>query len=167
MIIKKFTPEIFSSFDISELNFYPRPGGEPSTRESVATFINKFCVPGLHRKVEKDDLVLVPGVTAASDLLSQSIFDVGDILLTSAPFYYRFPNDFGDRGLVHVESVHAYDTETNSLKLSVEKFEEKFQQLRNQGKSVKAVLLVNPRNPDGGIFTLEEVKPIVEWAVKK
>ena len=36
-----------------------------------------------------------------------------------------------------------------------------------QGKTVRAVLIVNPRNPDAGYFTLDELKPLVDWAVKK
>uniref|UniRef100_A0A914QAA0 Aminotransferase class I/classII domain-containing protein n=1 Tax=Panagrolaimus davidi TaxID=227884 RepID=A0A914QAA0_9BILA len=167
LISTKFTPEIYSTFDTAELNFYPRPGGEPSTRESVASFINAFCAPNLKTPINKDQLVLVPGVTYTSDLLSQAIFDEGDSLITFAPLYYRFPNDFGDRGLIHVESVVGYNPKTNTVELNVEKFEEKFQQLEADGKPVKAILLVNPRNPDGGVFALDELKPIVEWAVKK
>uniref|UniRef100_A0AC34FG89 Aminotransferase class I/classII domain-containing protein n=1 Tax=Panagrolaimus sp. ES5 TaxID=591445 RepID=A0AC34FG89_9BILA len=141
--------------------------GEPSTREAVASFINAFCAPNLKIPINKDQLVLVPGVTYTSDLLSHAIFDEGDSLITFAPLYYRFPNDFGDRGLIHVESIDGYNPATNTVELNVEKFEEKFQKLEAEGKPVKAILLVNPRNPDGGVFALEELKPIVEWAVKK
>uniref|UniRef100_A0A914Y0U6 Aminotransferase class I/classII domain-containing protein n=1 Tax=Panagrolaimus superbus TaxID=310955 RepID=A0A914Y0U6_9BILA len=167
LISQKFSPEIYSKFDVTELTFYPQQGGEPSTREAVASFINTFCAPNLKLPINKDQLALVPGVTYTSDLLSQAIFDEGDSLITFAPLYYRFPNDFGDRGLINVESIDGYNSKTNTVELNVEKFEQKFQQLEAEGKPVKAILLVNPRNPDGGVFGLDELKPIVEWAVKK
>jgi aspartate/methionine/tyrosine aminotransferase len=32
--------------------------------------------------------------------------------------------------------------------------------------TVKAIIITNPQNPEGGYFTLDEIRPIVEWALK-
>ena len=167
LINSKLSDSTFSSFDRNELTFYPRPGGEPATREAVANCINNHCAPNLSKKVDKDSIVLVPGVTAASDLLSQSLFDEDEVLLLFAPYYFRFPNDYGDRGLIDVESVDIYFPETGKFELRVELLEEKLQELKKKGKTVKALLLVNPRNPDGGYFGESELKPVLDWAIKK
>ena len=129
--------------------------------------MNTHCAPNLSKKVDKDSIVLVPGVTAASDLLSQTLFDEGEVLLTFAPYYYRFPNDYGDRGLIEVESVDCYFPDTGKFELRVELLEEKFQELKKKGKTVRALLIVNPRNPDGGYFGESELKPVIDWAIKK
>ncbi|CAK5023309.1 unnamed protein product [Meloidogyne enterolobii] len=99
----------------------------------------------------------------ASDILSQILFNSGDSVLTPAPFYYRFVNDFGERGLVNVEIVQTLN-ENGVLILSVERFEEAF--LKAKGK-VSAILIVNPQNPDGCYFTLDQLKPIIDWALNK
>uniref|UniRef100_A0A914N610 Aminotransferase class I/classII domain-containing protein n=1 Tax=Meloidogyne incognita TaxID=6306 RepID=A0A914N610_MELIC len=99
----------------------------------------------------------------ASDILSQVLFNSGDSVLTPAPYYYRFVNDFGERGLVNVEIVQTL-TENGLFILSVERFEEAF--LKAKGK-VRAILIVNPQNPDGCYFTLNQLKPIIDWALNK
>ncbi|KAE9546680.1 hypothetical protein FO519_010108 [Halicephalobus sp. NKZ332] len=167
LINSKLSNSAFSSLDRDELTFYPRPGGEPSTRQAVADFINLHCVPNLSKKIEKDSIVLVPGVTAASDLLSQAIFDEGEVLLVFAPYYYRFPNDFGDRGLIEIESVDSYFPDSGKFELRTELLEEKLEELKKKGKTVKALLVVNPRNPDGGYFEESELKPVIDWAIKR
>jgi hypothetical protein len=50
-------------------------------------------------------LAIIPGVTCGSDLLGQILCDPGDFILSPAPYYYRFMNDFGDRSLVNIQLV--------------------------------------------------------------
>jgi DNA-binding transcriptional MocR family regulator len=46
-------------------------------------------------------------VTTGADLLGQILFDSGDVVLMPAPYYYRFANDFGERGLIRIGVVPA------------------------------------------------------------
>uniref|UniRef100_A0A914Y346 Aminotransferase class I/classII domain-containing protein n=1 Tax=Panagrolaimus superbus TaxID=310955 RepID=A0A914Y346_9BILA len=99
------------------------------------------------------------------DLLGQVLFDEGDVLLINAPYYHRFPNDFSDRGLIEISEVSSI--KDNEIVICVDRFEAALQNAKKQGKTVRAILIVNPRNPDAGYFTLEELKPLIDWAVKK
>uniref|UniRef100_A0A7E4VZA2 Aminotran_1_2 domain-containing protein n=1 Tax=Panagrellus redivivus TaxID=6233 RepID=A0A7E4VZA2_PANRE len=164
----KFGPKAMEGFDFkSLLPVYPRPSGSPETLASVATFVNTFCAPGLKDPIKPSDLTLVSGVTASSDLIANAICDEGDIILTMAPFYYRFTNDYGDRSLAKVKLIDAFISAEKPFEVSVDKFEAKFAEMTQKGLPVKAILIVNPRNPDGGVATLAELKPIIDWAIKK
>nr|CAD2185144.1 unnamed protein product [Meloidogyne enterolobii] len=162
LIFEKFRSINWQKFEENKLLHYPREGGELSTLTSAANFINKFCRKELS-PLSPEELIIISGVTMASDILSQILFNSGDSVLTPAPFYYRFVNDFGERGLVNVEIVQTL-TENGLLDLSVERFEEAF--LKAKGK-VSAILIVNPQNPDGCYFTLNQLKPIIDWALNK
>uniref|UniRef100_A0A914EMD1 Aminotransferase class I/classII domain-containing protein n=1 Tax=Acrobeloides nanus TaxID=290746 RepID=A0A914EMD1_9BILA len=167
LVHEKFDKINWSQYDKTELSFYPQIGRELSTRESIARFVNKFCFKNqLDHIVTPDSLVVVPGLTSANDLVAQVIFDEGDAMITPAPYYYRYLNDFADRGLIHIIGVPTIFGESTTPTLNVEVFEEKLQETQKQGINVKALLLVNPTNPEGGYYTRNELKPIVEWAVK-
>lgn len=94
------------------------------------------------------------------------LFDEDDILLVPSPHYFFFHNDFGVRNMAKVAGVPIYDSKNPVPKLVVDRFEKKFNELKKSGRKVKALLLTNPNNPDGHYFTLDELKPIIEWAIR-
>ncbi|KAI1701386.1 aminotransferase class I and II domain-containing protein [Ditylenchus destructor] len=165
LIGEKFESIDWTKFPKESLFVYPRGGGEVSTLNSMANFINKFCRKGL-APFPAEELVIVPGVTTGADLLGQILFDSGDVVLVPAPYYFRFANDFGERGLVRIGVVPALSICGQRTELHVERFEKAYQEGQKVGK-VRAITLVNPQNPEGGYFSLEELRPIVEWALKK
>lgn len=65
--------------------------------------------------------------------MGQILFDPGEVLLVPAPYYYRFANDFGERGLIEIVTVTALTDDQTHTELKVEKFEEAYQ------KAVKEV----------------------------
>lgn len=62
---------------------------------------------------------MLPGVSACIDLLGQILFDPNEVLLVPAPYYYRFLNDFGERGLVEIVGVPALYGKRTELKLEL------------------------------------------------
>ncbi|KAI6236801.1 ACC synthase-like protein [Aphelenchoides besseyi] len=182
IVEKKFREIDWSKFDTNPLFFYPRSCGEIrhvlcwkvvrnkrndfSTLQTMANFINKFCRPSL-KPINWEELLLVPGVTTCADLLSQVLFDVGEVLLICAPYYYRFANDFGERGLVDIRIVAALSDDGKRTELKVERFEEAYQKAVQNGQKVRALTLVNPQNPEGDYFSIDELRPIIKWALEK
>jgi hypothetical protein len=53
--------------------------------------------------------------------------------MVPAPYYYRFANDFGERGLVAISTVPALSDDQTRTELKVEDFENAYQ------KAVKEV----------------------------
>lgn len=165
VIKEKFDAIDWRRFDTNQMYVYPRGGGEISTLDTVANFINSNCRKGLP-PIPAEEIVMVPGVTTGVDLLGQILFDSGDVLLVPAPYYFRFVNDFGDRGLVQIVPVPALSEEGMCSQLLVERFEQAYQEGNKLGK-VRAITLVNPQNPEGEIFSLDEIRPIVQWALSR
>ncbi|TKR86822.1 hypothetical protein L596_011336 [Steinernema carpocapsae] len=144
---------------------YPRLPGEKETQATVAGFINHFIRKDLPA-LNPDHLVLTSGITAAFDALGHVLLNPGEVILAPTPFYYRFPNDFGDRSLVSIEAVDCIDEQLGACLLSVDRFQAVYERLLETGRRAKAIILTNPRNPDGGYHSLEEMKPIAEWAIR-
>lgn len=123
---EKFNSIDWSKFDAQNLFVYPRGGGEISTLKCMADFINRYCRRN-QPPLTWETVILVPGVTTCADLLGQILFDPGEILLVPSPYYYRFANDFGERGLVEIVTIHTLADGQTRPELKVEKFEEAYQ----------------------------------------
>lgn len=88
------------------------------------------------------------------------------MLLVPAPFYFRFANDFGERGLVKIGVVPSLSQCGTRRELKLEAFERVYEESQKHGTKVRAITIVNPQNPEGDYFSLDEIQPIIEWAVR-
>ncbi|KAI6189651.1 ACC synthase-like protein [Aphelenchoides bicaudatus] len=166
LVRERFGKIDWSKFDAQNLFIYPRRGGEVDTLKSMADFINHFCRSS-ESPLTWEEIILIPGVTTCADLLGQILFDPGEVLLVPAPYYYRFANDFGERGLVEIFTISALSDDQTKTELKVEKFEQAYQKAIKQGLKVRAITLVNPQNPEGCFFSIDEIKPVVQWALER
>ncbi|CAD5232082.1 unnamed protein product [Bursaphelenchus xylophilus] len=165
LVTEKFRSIDWTKFETKNLFVYPRSCGEISTLQSMTKFINHFCRRNLP-PIPCDELLTIPGVTTCADLLGQILFDPGDYLLVPAPYYYRFANDFGERGLVEIAVVPALSDDQTHTELKVERFEKAYQEASLKGK-VRAITIVNPQNPEGCYFSQDELRPVIQWALSK
>ncbi|MGF1682487.1 MalY/PatB family protein [Photobacterium minamisatsumaniensis] len=106
-----------------------------------------------------DHFVQVPGVLSAIALLIRDFTQEGDGVLIQTPVYHQF------RRLIESAGRKAVN---NTLKIEGDRyvmdFEEFEQQL--QSSNVKMVLLCNPHNPVGRVWTKEELEQLVAIAEK-
>uniref|UniRef100_A0A7E4VU61 Aminotran_1_2 domain-containing protein n=1 Tax=Panagrellus redivivus TaxID=6233 RepID=A0A7E4VU61_PANRE len=169
IVLQKFRSIDWSNFYDDQLLFYTRPGGLLETRQIFADLITEFTLGGhnLKNPINPDHLAVVSGTTMILDLLGQVLFDEDDVLIAHSPFYHRFWNDFSDRGLVDIRDVPTFRPGSTDVVLDLQLYKDVYHKAVGEGRKVKAILLVNPSNPDGGYFGLDEIKPIVDWAVKE
>jgi alanine transaminase len=59
-----------------------------------------------------------------------------------------------------------YLNEENGWQLDVAELDRSIEFTRAQGKTVKAIVVINPGNPTGAIFSADTIKKIIEFAVK-
>lgn len=59
-----------------------------------------------------------------------------------------------------------YLDESNGWQLDVAELDRSIEYTRAQGKTAKAIVVINPGNPTGAIFSAETIKKIIEFAVK-
>jgi len=102
-----------------------------------------------------EDITVVSGSQEGIAVLSQTILDPGDEVIMSDPYYPSYYQNVLLRGAKPV-----------FVKLSPENgFEMKAEEIRKLvTPKTKAIIIVSPNNPTGGVQSLEELKQIAEIA---
>jgi len=117
--------------------------------------------------VRPEWLVFTPGVVPALYTVVKALTSIGDSVLVQEPVYYPFFHAIRDNG-AHIVS--------NDLKLEGDHYEINFEDLESkflpkkallpEPSRVKAMILCNPHNPVGRVFTKEELIKVGEIAIK-
>ena len=107
---------------------------------------------------EKEDLVLTNGGSEALLFSFLSCCDVNDEIIVPSPYYSNY-NNFADMANVKLVPIER-TIESGYAVPSIEDFEERI------NNKTKAILICNPCNPTGVIYTRSELKMILDLAVK-
>ena len=134
------------------LAYSPSQGFE-SYREKLAQYYKKHDIA-----VNADQLLITTGGSEALMFVMGSITDAGDEVIIAEPFYANY-NGFATAMNVNVKAVTAKLSENFALP-PISDFED---QITNK---TKAIILCNPGNPTGYIYTREEMQAIADLAVK-
>jgi len=134
------------------LAYSPSQGFE-SYREKLAQYYKKHDIA-----VNADQLLITTGGSEALMFVMGSITDAGDEVIIAEPFYANY-NGFATAMNVNVKAVTAKLSENFALP-PISDFEA---QITNK---TKAIILCNPGNPTGYIYTREEMQAIADLAVK-
>lgn len=99
-----------------------------------------------------------PGIVSAINMCVLAYSNPGDRILVQCPVYYPFFSAIENHGRVLVNS---------SLKLVNEKYYMDFKDLEDKFKTgIKLMILCNPHNPVGRVWSLEELKLLGDLCVK-
>lgn len=100
--------------------------------------------------VEKEWICHSPGVVTALSLIVQAYSEPGDKIIVQPPVYYPF---------MKVIQNHNRQVVYNSLLLTEDRYEMDFEDLISKiDSSVKIILLCNPHNPGGRVWTKLELE---------
>ncbi|GMM89903.1 MalY/PatB family protein [Vibrio fortis] len=110
-------------------------------------------------ELEPTKFVQVPGVLSAIALLIREFTEKGEGVLIQTPVYHQFRRLIESAGRTVVN---------NTLKIEQDRYVMDFDAFENQlrGGNVKMVLLCNPHNPVGRVWTQQELARMVEIAEK-
>ena len=108
--------------------------------------------------VSPDDIITTVGASEALSFTMNSICDPGDEVIIPEPFYANY-NGFAHASDVKVIPVTS-KIEDNFALPSMESFEKKI------NKRTKAILICNPCNPTGYVYSKEEIISIANLAKK-
>ena len=108
--------------------------------------------------VSPDDIITTVGASEALSFTMNSICDPGDEVIIPEPFYANY-NGFAHASDVKVIPVTS-KIEDNFALPSLESFEKKI------NKRTKAILICNPCNPTGYVYSKEEIISIANLAKK-
>jgi len=145
-----FSPDVF---------MYTSPTGQPAFKDTLCSFLNEFVFR--HCSVQPDEITVAPGCCALLHQLAYLLFEPGDSVLVPTPFYAAFLHDFLNLGKVVVVDVNT--TTEPSMALTSVALDEAWERARSQGNPPKALLLTNPSNPLGGVYTEEQLLLAADW----
>ena len=104
---------------------------------------------------EIDDCIFSTGVVASIDSIFRHLFSKGDNVLVFTPVYHIFFNCINNNGLNLIELPLEY--KNNYYSLDLNKVKKTIVE-----KDIKVLLLCNPNNPTGNIYSLAELTFLAE-----
>ena len=136
-----------------EILAYTRSEGSQEYREKIAGYYHKNNIP-----VEADDIIVTTGGSEALLFAMGSIADTGDEIIIPEPFYANY-NGFATASGVKIVPVIS-KIEDNFALPPISEFEKLIT------PKTKAILICNPGNPTGYLYSKEEIQTLAE-IVKK
>lgn len=138
--------------DIEVLS-YARSEGSEGYREKLALYYQKNQI-----YIHANDIIVTTGGSEALLFTIGSIADAGDEVIIPEPFYANY-NGFSTASGVSVVPV----TSTIETNFSLPKIED-FEQLITH--KTKAILICNPGNPTGYLYSKEEIEKLKQLVLK-
>ena len=132
---------------------YEYSQGSLEFRNNVCNYYKKHSI-----YVSPDDIITTVGASEALSFTMNSICDPGDEVIIPEPFYANY-NGFALASDVNVIPITS-KIEDNFALPSIHEFEKKI------NSKTKAILLCNPCNPTGYVYTKEEIINIANLAKK-
>lgn len=132
---------------------YTHSEGIESYRISLGEYYRKFDIP-----VETEDIIITTGGSEALIFGLMTTCNPGDEIIIPEPFYANY-NGFAKIAGVNIVPVTSY-IETGFALPPIEEFEKKIT------SKTKAIIICNPGNPTGYLYTKEELEKLSD-IVKK
>jgi aspartate aminotransferase len=150
------TPEValnaIRNYD-SKVIEYSHSAGMLSLRKKLTEYYKSVGID-----VTSDQIIVGAGASEALLFAFQSIMDIGDEVIIPEPFYANY-NGFATMAGVNVKPIFS-DIESGFALPPIEDFE------KNITDKTKAILVCNPNNPTGYLYSKEEME-VLRDIVKK
>ncbi|MFD0836801.1 pyridoxal phosphate-dependent aminotransferase [Mariniflexile aquimaris] len=136
-----------------EILSYSRSEGSDTYRKKLAAYYKKYNINVSHK-----DIIVTTGASEGLLFLFSSIMDPGDEVIISEPFYANYIAFSTSSGVNVVPAVCSI--EDNFALPSIETFEKLIT------PKTKAILICNPGNPTGYLYSKEEIEKLAALAIK-
>jgi len=136
-----------------EVLSYARSEGSENYREKLTKYYKKQTI-----QITAEDIIVTTGGSEALLFTFGSIMDPEDEVIIPEPFYANY-NGFSIASGVNVVPVIS-KIENNFALPPIEEFEKLIT------KKTKAILICNPGNPTGYLYSKEEIKKLAKIAIK-
>lgn len=127
-------------------NIYTSAYGNLELREAIAKKQNDFYQQG----ISEDNVLVSSGATGAFYAMAMSLLNEGDEVIVFEPYYGY-----------HVSTLESLGCKVKFIKTLPPSYEVDFEYLESQiTPQTKALLICNPSNPSGKVYTKEELQSI-------
>lgn len=134
-----------------EILAYSRSEGSDTYRNKIASYYSKHNI-----HVDHKDIIVTTGGSEALLFAFNSIMDPGDEIIIPEPFYANY-NGFSTASGVKVMPIIS-KIENNFALPPIEEFEKLI------SSNTKAILICNPGNPTGYLYSKEEIEKLADMA---
>ncbi|KAJ8416997.1 hypothetical protein AAFF_G00282240 [Aldrovandia affinis] len=145
---------------------YPDWKGHRFLRDEVASFLTQYC--NSPSPLKGENVLVMNGCGSFFSTIAAVICDPGDAILIPTPFYGVIKEDVGLYSGVRLVHTHldcqSSGNDVRPFQLTVGKLETAMEQAKAEGVSVRALILVNPHNPLGEIYSAQEMTAFLEFA---
>ena len=142
--IKNFSPKVVE---------YSHSAGIESYRKKLAEYYKKHNII-----IDYSDILITTGGSEAIEIAMMTCLNEGDEIIIPEPFYANY-NGFSTQAGVVVKPVRSY-IESGFALPSITKFEKVIT------KKTKAIMICNPNNPTGYVYSKEELEALRELVLK-
>lgn len=132
---------------------YTRSDGSQEYREKIAKYYHKYHIP-----VQAEDIIVTTGGSEALLFAMGTIADAGDEIIIPEPFYANY-NGFAAESDVKIVPVIS-KIENNFALPPISEFEKLIT------PKTKAILICNPGNPTGYLYSKEEIQRLAQLVQK-
>ncbi len=139
--------------------------GAPAFRAASASFLEKHLTKC---NLDPDQLGISAGATSVIEMTSFILADPGDVAVIPAPCYPVYKQDIGNMsGMERYDLVthHELSEITGGPTLSVAHLERARIEIERAGKRFRILILTNPDNPTGGVYSHQQLVRFTDWCV--
>jgi len=140
--------------------------GHEGLRNALSIFLKTFVCGD---EVNPFNIGIASGATAVIELTSMILGDIGDVVVFPAPSYPVYGRDINNKaGLerYNLQTHHEIAEIKDGPVLSIFHLEHAKLRIESQGKRFRILVLTNPDNPTGGIYSLGQLETISDWCIK-
>lgn len=153
------TPAVISqaakaAIESGQASFYTASSGLPALKEAV----QDYMVDYYGYEVQASQILVTTGAKLALAAFFLAVLNPGDQVLIPTPYWVSYVEQVK---LAQGEPVFVEGAEAKSFKINADQLEELW------NPRVKVLLLNNPSNPTGNLYTREELEALAAWAIDR
>lgn len=139
--------------------------GAPDFRTAAASFLEKHLTAC---PLAPDQLGVSAGATSVIEMTSFILADSGDVAVIPAPCYPVYKQDIGNMsGMERYDLIthHELSEIRGGPSLSIADLEHAQTEIKRAGKRFRMLILTNPDNPTGGIYSHQQLLKYTNWCI--
>ncbi len=153
------TPAVISqaakaAIDSGQASFYTASSGLPALKEAV----QDYMVDYYGYEVQASQILVTTGAKLALAAFFLAVLNPGDQVLIPTPYWVSYVEQVK---LAQGEPVFVEGAEAKNFKINADQLEELW------NPRAKVLLLNNPSNPTGNLYTREELEALAVWAIDR
>ncbi|MBS9339090.1 pyridoxal phosphate-dependent aminotransferase [Fructobacillus sp. M2-14] len=148
---KNIAQAAISAIESGKTSFYTPVGGTPELRSGIANLAKKLT----GQAITANQVTVTSGAKMALYALVQILVNPGDLVVSAKPYWVSYAEQVNLAGGL----FEAFSDDSSAGKLTVGA-------LNQLKQTPKLIILNNPTNPSGILYTKDEVQALLDWALE-